>query len=355
MIDKTLSERFETFAKAECSGSSPLYECLSLNIAHDEELLRLSAHAGDGQPAPNLLLGAVHYLLLRGKEHPLKEYYPSLVQHPRAVDASFPVFKSFCKFYKDELTAILESRLVQTNEVRRCAYLYPCFCYMYAKVKQPLSLIEIGTSAGLQLLWDKYCYSYNLSKQGYGNTDSNVRIQSEIINGPLPFLFPKSPPVAARIGLDLHVNDLSNHDDALWLNALIWPEHKGRRQLFEKAARCVIKDPPKLIEGDGIGMLDRVVDQVPEHSAICVFHTHVANQIPDPAKHELLETIKRIGKKRPIFHLYNNMWDRELHLDWIINEVEQSHIAGQTDGHGRWFSWELDKHPASNAPFNTFE
>ena len=81
---------------------------------------------------------------------------------------------------------------------------------------------------------------------------------------------------------------------------------------------------------------------IPEDTAICVFHTHVANQILDDAKHMLLERIKGIGQTRDIFHLYNNMWDVKLHLDYFVDGEEYNKIIGETDGHARWFRWELD-------------
>jgi hypothetical protein len=64
-----LSDRFKTFAEKECAGSSELYEFLSTKIAEDNEILELSSNAKEGQPVPNLLFGAVHYLLLKGNEH----------------------------------------------------------------------------------------------------------------------------------------------------------------------------------------------------------------------------------------------------------------------------------------------
>ena len=67
-----IANLFRNFSIKECKGSSDLYEYLSIQIAEDEEVLTLSSYAQAGQPVPNLLLGAVHYLLLAGKEHPLK-------------------------------------------------------------------------------------------------------------------------------------------------------------------------------------------------------------------------------------------------------------------------------------------
>lgn len=70
MKREALSVLFRNFALIECHLSSPLYQQLSLKIAQDDELLALASHARRGQPVPNLLFGAVHYLLLKGKTIP---------------------------------------------------------------------------------------------------------------------------------------------------------------------------------------------------------------------------------------------------------------------------------------------
>lgn len=98
VLDKSnLSQRFRNFAVNECKDSSRLYENLSIKIAGDDEILNLCLNAAVGQPVPNLLFGAVHYLLLKGKEHELKQYYPSIVEHPLDVENAFVHFKDFCK------------------------------------------------------------------------------------------------------------------------------------------------------------------------------------------------------------------------------------------------------------------
>lgn len=336
-----ISKRFFRFAEDECKGSSELYEFLSLKIVEDEEILQLSSYAQKSQPVPNLLFGAVHYLLLQGKEHELREFYPSIVHHPKNLEAAFSPFKDFCLKNNEQIKEILQAKLVQTNEVRRSAYLYPAFCYIYEKVKKPIALIEIGTSAGLQLFWDKYRYSYQ-TKEVYGDPHSTVHITSEVKAEELPMLLKKAPPVSTRIGLDLHVIDVNDEEDYLWLKALIWPEHQQRRKLFRDAAHYVKESSPKLVEGDGISLLPEIVDKIESDSVICIFHTHVANQIPLEAKGKLMETLNNFGRTRDVFHLYNNMFDANLHLDYFINGIESNNTIGKTDGHGRWFEWQLE-------------
>lgn len=333
-----ISERFHRFALNECKGSSPLYESLSLNISKDEDLLRLCLHANNGQPIPNLLFASVHYLLLKGYEHLLREYYPSLVKEPKQEGNVYPIFKDFCFTFQEEIKELLQTKRVQTNEVRRCAYLYPLFCFIFEKTKTPLALIELGTSAGLLLLWDEFAYSYGDEKV-YGNQHASLHLQTEIRGSGIPPLLKQSPPVSTRIGIDLHVVDVTNQDDAMWLTSLIWPEHQERLAYLEKAIHQFHITKPTLIEGDGVELLKVHSLNIPENETLCIFHTHVANQIPDEVKYELMKTIEEIGQTRDVFHIYNNIWDRLLHIDYVLDGKEHKCVIGRTDGHGRWFEW----------------
>ena len=337
-----LSNEFRTFAEAECVGSSNLYEYLSNQIAGDIDLLNLCFFAREGQPVPNLFFGAVQFLLYKGVEHSLKDFYPSMVEHPRDYEESFAHLKSFCQLNRNEIISLLQVKLVQTNEARRCGYLYPVFSYIYNLTKKPLALIEIGTSAGFQLLWDQYSYNYQ-PEIIYGNSQSDICIQAEIRGDNFPIILETSPPVEQRIGIDLHINDVTNDEDSLWLKSLIWPEHEARRELFNRAVNCMSKNKHEIefIEGDGVECLLKIAEQTPNDAVICVFHTHVANQIPEAMKYKLLDSIQNIGEKRDIFHIYNNIWDGKLHLDYFMNKIEHKNIVGETDAHGRWFTWNL--------------
>lgn len=335
-----IAAKFGEFAVHECRGSSPLYEFLSIRIAEDPEMLGLASKAGQDQPVPNLFFGAVHYLLMKGYVHPLAEYYQSFTEKPLPTEGAYPDFVGFCREHSDEMIKLLKKKIVQTNEVRRCSYLYPVFSHISHLTQKPLALFEIGTSAGLQLFVDQYSYSYGTGLK-YGNPDSAVHITSEL-RGEKSFLNPMPhPEVATRIGIDLHINDVRNTEDKLWLKALIWPEHHERRELFEKAASYVSKQTLRLIEGDGVEILKSLAAVIPGDQVICVFHTHVANQISVESKETLLNQIKEIGKQRTIFHIYNNIYDRMLHLDYYLDGKESLNTIGETEGHGRWFSLNL--------------
>ncbi|WZX99870.1 DUF2332 domain-containing protein [Bacillus sp. FSL W7-1360] len=336
-----LSKRFIVFANTECVSSSPLYASLSREIAKDHELLTLCMHVQTGQPVANLLFAAVQYTLNKYPDDTLYQYYPSFAQNPKAPESSFPAFKTFCLKYEEAIRPLLETKLVQTNEVRRCVYLYPTFSYIYQKTQKPLALIEIGTSAGLQLFWDRYHYAYP-SIGHVGNTTSSVHLSADVHKGDLTSLISQdTPPVTTRIGLDLHINDPANDEDTAWLWALIWPEHHERRQLFEQAVAYVNnhRHELQLIEGNGVTLLADIAATIPQDTTLCVFHTHVANQMTKETRQQLLDTITHIGQARDIFHVYNNIFDDALRLDAIIAGQTYSEKIADTDAHGRFFSW----------------
>ncbi|GGN56151.1 DUF2332 domain-containing protein [Oceanobacillus indicireducens] len=147
--------------------------------------------------------------------------------------------------------------------------------------------------------------------------------------------------VSTRIGFDLNTIDLNDEEEKLWLKSLIWPEHRERLFMFEEAAGYMKEDPVRLVDGDGISLLSKYVEEVPEDNVICIFHTHVANQMPKKKHDQLLQTVETIGEKRDVFHIYNNIQDKYLHLDYYLDGVEYRNTIAKTDGHGRWFEWLL--------------
>src|SRR5260370_23376096 len=71
-----LSQVWRHFAERECGTYSPMYAAISHSVADDPELLALVAAAPSLGQQPNVLLAAVHYLVLSGLPHPLAAVYP---------------------------------------------------------------------------------------------------------------------------------------------------------------------------------------------------------------------------------------------------------------------------------------
>ncbi|MDQ3930659.1 MAG: DUF2332 domain-containing protein [Chloroflexota bacterium] len=340
-----MAERFRRIAKEQFEGYSPLYERLAEGVADDPEVLEVVSSVGHGKPVvPLLLLGAVHYLLLKGAEHPLAAYYPSVVGYNRKTQEGDPyaAFHDFVLQNRGEIERLVQTRIVQTNEVQRCACLLPVFGLLYKEaLKRPLALVEVGTSAGLHLLWDKYGYSYGHDLQ-FGDLNSPVQLSCELkgkFRPPMPDPFPR---VAYRVGIDLDPIDVRDPDQVLWLRALIWPEHQERAELLERAVGIAREDPPTLLKGDMFDLLPQAVQNAPRGTAICVYHSYTIVQLPKEDRDRLTSLVGELSLDRPIYRISQEWLGGEIAqvtlMRYAGNTYEEQLLA-ECHPHGHWLEW----------------
>ena len=296
MHERTAS-RFRRFAEVEAVGNqSPLYAKLASWVATDTELLELAEACRDGQPAPNMLFAAAQLLLGRHQNEELAAYYPSMGGARPADDGAAPAFHEFCVRHRDEIVPILRERMVQTNEVRRSALLLPAFADIATEAGSPLSLVEIGPSAGLNLLFDRYAYDYGDGlRAGAG---SAVVLECESRGAPPPLVLPR---VASRAGIDINPLDVTSPGDVEWLRALVWPEHDDRRALLDAAINVAAKEPPRLIGGDVFELLPEEAAAAPDGSALCVVATFVLNQFSRPDLARFRSMLEALSCRRPVW------------------------------------------------------
>lgn len=340
-----MAERFRRIAEEQFEGYSPLYERLARGVADDPDVLDVVSGVGHGKPVvPLLLLASAHYLLLKGVEHPLAAYYPSVIGYDRPPQDGdpYPIFHDFVLQNRREIERLVQTRIVQTNEVQRCACLLPVFGLLYKEaLKRPLALVEVGTSAGLHLLWDKYGYSYGTDLR-FGDPNSPVQLSCELrgrFRPPMPDPFPR---VAYRAGIDLDPIDVRDTDQVLWLRALIWPEHRERAELLERAVGVARQDPPALMKGDMFDLLPQAVRQAPRGTAVCVYHSYTIVQLPKEARDRLTSLIGELSVDRPIYRVSQEWLGGETAqitlMRYAGNTYEEQHLA-DCHPHGHWLEW----------------
>ena len=336
-----LAGRFRRFASAEAAGSSPLYERLARGVADDRELLALAAHRGPGQPPANLLLAAVHYLLLGGAAGPLRAFYPDLVADPDRGDP-WAAFHAFCAAHRRALEGLLASRLVQTNEVQRAACLLPGLVLAAARLgPAPMAMVEIGASAGLNLLWDRFAYDYRDGRPR-GLAGARLRLVCALRGARRPELPDVLPAVSSRTGIDLRPVDVADADARLWLRALVWPEHRRRAQRLEQALALAQAEPPRVLAGDALELLAGVLEALPPGAGACVIHTHTVNQLEPAARDRLTELLVAAARCRPLARLSIEAirgQGAELRLGWFEGGREVDALLARCDPHGEWLEW----------------
>jgi hypothetical protein len=327
-----VAKAFEQFA-LECHDSSPVYERLSLELTHDEELLALAGQAaGRKQPIPNLLFAAVRFLLFRGDGKPDFSELQSLAN-----------FRQFCLTHSTEIQTILTTRRVQTNEVGRCSYLFPAFVFAASALKErPLALIEIGTSAGLLLNWDRYAYRYG-DGELLGPPNSPLKLACAI-RGPVSPTLPQTmPAVSSKVGIDLHVIDVRDENDSRWLRALVWPEHVDRDRMLAAAIELQREYPVRLLQGDGLLLIKQALADIHLNGVPCVFHTAVLNQFSREQRTRLEEALSDYGETSDLVwisaELGNQPTTAQVEITIWLNGTRQHRVLAYAHPHGRWLEW----------------
>ena len=199
----------------------------------------------------------------------------------------------------------------------------------------PLGLIDVGASAGLNLLWDSYQYRYSDGSE-FGPSESEVVIECELLNG-MPKIPGALPEVAFRRGVDLNPVDLSDDEEYLWMKSLVWPDHPDRAALLSAARRIWLKDPPQVESGDALEVLPRIMAEVPRDAALCVFHCHTLNQFPAESRASFFEILRRESYERPVYHVPSE--GEHMYVSRIVDGVSDTILSARRNAHGRWIEW----------------
>lgn len=316
-------QRLARFAGHD-AASSPLYSHLAGHAASDDDIAGLFAQVSDaGSVAaltPTLLFAVAHRLLAAEPMHPLHRYYGTLGGYDGPDAETWPLFRAFLMERADKASALLTSRVTQTNEVQRAAVLYPAVALAAKEAKAPVGLLEVGCSAGLLLGMDGFGYRYQLDGgeqfvAGPAKTPVGLHCAVE---GPMPKPA-KRLKVAAKVGLDSSPVDAADEDELAWLEACVWADQPERARLLRTAAAAQAKKPPELIAGDAVDDLADAAAHIPPDVPLVVYTSHTLVYLSDQARAGFWDALRALGSQRPTW--------------WVGNEAYEA-VESVVPGHG---------------------
>jgi len=333
-----LHHRLKVFAE-RVADDSPLYAKLAAAAVEDPIAHDILGDARRSQPAANMILAAVQYLLLEGKGERLARFYPALAGAGPPEGDPVPIFLAFIEEHQEVLRELVAANAVQTNEVRRCTALVPSFAA--AMGPEPMALIEIGPSAGLNLLYDRYRYHYGPVEVGDPASPVILTTRVEAGDPPLPDPLPDA---VWRTGIDLDPVDISDPSRVRWLRSLLWPESLERIARFEAAVEVASAEPPQLVKGSALEELTGVATSAPDGARLVVFHSYVLNQFTPGDREALGEVLTGISRLRPLDRIGMEMLDPDVHHAGITltryrNGAVAEAALGEAHHHGEWLRW----------------
>ena len=350
-----LAERFRRQAEG-AESRAPLYAAMSRIVAEDDALLGLLLHPPPEQRLPVLFLAAVHLLVLAEPDAPLAAWYPNLTSSPRSnadTDDLTLALRAFCSEHEDELIEVLSTRSTQTNEVGRCALFVPAFALVAADAG-PISHLDVGASAGLNLLWALYGYRYDPG--GELGDPSVVAIECGTRGDvPVPATIPAP---AGALGLDREPIDVMDDVQARWLEACVWPDQHDRFRRLHGAIGIARQDPPEVRRGDAIDDLACAVADAGSNGHPVVTNSWVLNYFDSDGRRAYLAELERLGAaddlswlflespelvpELPVDDLLDDPRRRQLStltlVTWRSGQRSVRHLA-TCHPHGYWMHW----------------
>lgn len=338
-------------AKAQSFGKhfvAALLESLARTLWHAPALVRVVEDwPGDLASAGVIfrLNSGLHAIARSGRFPALKAIYSAAnsatVPDPLHLD---PALALALHDAEDELLLWL-TRPTQTNEVARLAGLAAVLMELSAGRDMPCRLLELGSSAGLNLNLAHYDLSIGGARAG--DPASDVHIAPRWLGGaPLP----GPVRITEARGVDLCPLDTACPEDAERLQAYIWPGEQDRTQRLRAAISLAQKHRPVVDRASAAEWLMRqLAAPQAEGERRVVFHSMVLQYLPEAERFmidRLMATsgtranpdrpLARVGLEwnegRTAVEVRVTQWDGQRHSG-------RATLAARCHPYAEWFEW----------------
>ena len=327
---------------------SPMYARLFHDLAADYQdngrtyaLLAGRSQRPIHDALPLRLAGALHRIVLHGKDERLARHYPSVGGKP-GEDFTSDVI-AYMRDHLDEIDIALTQQ-VQTNEVGRSVVHLSLLHWLTSVGIHDVDLLEIGSSAGLNLNCDRY---YACSHQlRMGDPSSRVRLMGDWFTHT-----PAIPLTGARIhrrrGTDVSPIDVTDNDDAMKLLSFVWPDQK-ERFARTKAAIDIAQQHRPIVDHQSADTWVRDQLERPREHATMIFHSivwqYLGTHIQQNFTRALFEAGQQATPSTPL------VWARmepdgpyaDVQVDIWSGDQEPKHFRlAQVGYHGYGLKWLL--------------
>lgn len=266
--------------------------------------IRAWADAPLADALPLRIAGGVHSLWLSGAEPPLGAIY----RDEPAADVA--LVRAAIARHEAALMPWLDGP-PQTNEAGRSSNFMAAMLWLADKdCPARFECLEIGSSAGINLMMDRY--AYELGGVTAGPADPVMRFA--------PVWFGDPPPqaaveIASLKGCDVGPVDLTDPAQALRLKAYIWPEHTVRFERMEAAIAAARESAPDLVAMNAADFVEAELAKPQAHGTTRVLmHSIVWQYVPKDQQARVTAAMEAAGGAA----------SPERRLAWIAVEADRT-------------------------------
>jgi hypothetical protein len=287
---------------------------------------------------PLRLAGGFHHLLLTGDDHRLVPVYGGDVTDQSEVDR---IVATVTSDHDARLLPWLDGP-PQTNEAGRSASFMAGLLWLTDKIGSRFEINEIGASAGINTMMDRYHYDLNGVKAGPEISPMQIK----------PKWRGASPPRAdidlvSIQGCDQAPVDLSDRHAALRVKSYVWPENLERLTRMDAAIALAAEKRPDVVKADALDWVEQRLAAPQMDGVVRVInHSIVWQYIPEERRAMITHSIEKAGEqataRRPLAWMMletnRETFKHELSIKFWPGPDEWNLLA-EAQAHGSWVQW----------------
>ncbi len=305
----------------------------SMNTATGAKILGWTGHPMF-DALPLRITGGVHHLWRKGL---VPELAP-LFDGSGTAETNATLMRAVFAKYDAALLPWLDGP-PQTNEPGRSATLMTGLLEIVARHGPKLEILEIGSSAGLNLLIDRY--RIDLPDISTGPSDSTVPLTPDWRGPPPPAVVPD---IVSIRGVDIAPVDATTEAGADRLLAYCWADHTQRFERLAHALALLRAHPPRLEQGDAPDWVEtRLSEPQPAGTTRVLMHSIVWTYIAAKGQARITAAMEAAAVKatfeRPLAWVQVEA-DRNVHQHVLTIRSWPGHdetvVVARAHAHGFW-------------------
>ena len=112
------------------------------------------------------------------------------------------------------------------------------------------------------------------------------------------------PEIASRCGIDVAPIDVTDDEEAHWLEACVWPDQIDRFERLRSAIALARLKPPELLAGDAVPSLAPAIERMARSGHPVVTNSWVLNYLTPDNRAAYVAELDRIGAAADISWVY---------------------------------------------------
>ncbi len=286
-----LARTWGRYGERKSPRTSNLYRHIATRISASPEALRAIATLPYRKRNPQLVLAALHYLVLSG------EGYSAFTESDPDEAARAAIDMLTGK--TNALLDIVSQRHLFAGESRCFGVLYPAIAEAVNLTgATAVGLIDAGSEAGLNLNVDRIGITHSTGQRA-GDPESPVQVACSLVgNNPVPEQ--TIAEVVSRIVTGTTLLDVTRSEDIRWMLASIPPDQPERAARLAAEINLAATNPPALMQGDAIDLLPDAIAAVPEDALPVVLTTWMLSGVRPERRDRLPELLQTTARKRKV-------------------------------------------------------